>query len=291
MLSLALGGFSCDKKTVAPAPDPGPSVPFETPRPVGAPPPASTDAGTAAAPTPAEGTRFGELAEKLPSPCGKAESLKRTIEADPGCKSAPFARRFVEKLVRLDAGDDEINHLYRERFGERANPTFTLRETAFSGTPNAPVQVVEFFDYACPHCREAMPILERLVTDYPKDVVVYYKMYPLRKETTDAARAAVAAQKQGKFKEMSQKLFENANRLSREDVIGYAKELGLDVARFEKDLNDPATSARIEADKEEGRKAGLEGTPLIFVNGRKYHNGFAFDPPSDWVEEELALNR
>ncbi len=293
VLSLALGGFSCDKKSVPRAPDPGPAVPFEAP-PGSKPPAASAGAdggGTAAAPAPASGSKFDELAEKLPSPCGKPESLKRTLEADPGCKSGPYAKKFVVTLQAMDAPDDELADLYRKRFTNRENPSFVTRESPFIGTPGAPVTIVIFYDYGCPHCKEAEPLLEKVVADNPKDVIVYFKMYPLRKETMDAARGALAAMRQGKFREMHQALFANQSRLSRDDVVAHAKELGLDMAKFEKDLSDPALTARIEAERDEGRKAGLEGTPMIFENGRRYHNIFSADPISDWVEEDLALNR
>jgi predicted DsbA family dithiol-disulfide isomerase len=291
VLSLALGGFSCDKKSVARPPDPGPSVPFdETPGAAASPAPA-----TAAAPPPDVGTpavpsaKLEALAEKLPSPCGKPESLRRTLEADPGCRSAPFARRFVEKLIRLDVPDDELAELYRNRFGPRDNPQFTLRETPFAGSPNAPVTIVEFYDYACPHCREAAPILEKVVADHPRDVALYFKQYPLHKESMDASRAALAAHRQGKFKEMHRRLFAKGGRLSREELVAAARELGLDVARFEKDLLDPALTARIQADQEEARRAKLQGTPTIYLNGRVFMDNLSAEAISDWVEEELAL--
>lgn len=293
VLSLALGGASCDKKSVAkPAPDPGPAVPFEAPAKKDA---VKAEQAPAAEPTggkPAtggEGDRFAKLAEKLPSPCGKAESLKRTLEAnDPACKSAPFARRFVVDMLKLDAPDDEITDLYRNRFGAREELGFTFRETPFSGTPNAPVTIVEFYDYACPHCREAAPVLEKFVAERGKDVVLYYKQYPLHKESMDLARGAIAAQKQGKFHALHTKLF---GATTRDDVFRMAKEAGLDMQKFTADFNDPSTTAKINADKEEGQKARLQGTPTIYMNNRMYMDGLTPERLGDWVDEELALNR
>jgi predicted DsbA family dithiol-disulfide isomerase len=294
VLSLALGGASCDKKSVAtPAPDPGPAVPFETPpkkeikaEPA---PAAATPTAAKAAETAGGGERFAKLAEKLPSPCGKAESLKRTLEvSDPACKSAPFARRFVEHFVKLDAPDDEITDLYRNRFGAREELSFDLRETPFAGAPNAPVTIVEFYDYACPHCKEAAPVLEKFVAEHGKDVALYYKQYPLHKESVDMARGAIAAHKQGKFKDVHLKLF---NASTRDDVFKIAKEAGLDMNKFQADFNDPATQAKINADKADGQKARLQGTPTIYMNNRMYIDGVSPDRLSDWVEEELAVNR
>ena len=290
VLSLALGGASCDKKSAATPTDPGPAVPFEG----GAKPDTTKAPAAAAKPQPApapsgeDAARFAALAEKLPSPCGKSESLKRTLEADPGCKSGPYAKRFVEHVLGLHVGDSEIEELYRNRFGPRQEKSFNLRETPFTGAPNAPVKIVEFYDYQCPHCREAAPLLEQVVAAHPRDVTLYYKQYPIRKESMDMARGALAAHRQGKFKAVHTKLFDAQNR---EDVLKIAADAGLDMAAFKKDLDDPALTAKINADKEEEKKAGLEGTPTIYVGDRMFMDSFSVERFSDWIEEELALNQ
>ena len=303
VLSLALGGASCGNKSAAKPNDPGPNVPFQEP-PGGAPktntpatttpPPAAPKPAPAATPK-AEGApptgHVAELLEKLPSPCGKAMSLKKTLDSDPGCKQGPFAKRFVERLASFELTDDQIGEIYRKRYGAHENYTFDLRDTPFIGSPNAPVVLVEFYDYGCPHCRDALPILEQEVEQHPKDVVLYFKLYPLRKETMDAAKASVAAYRQGKFKEMHQRLFAHQGSQSREDIFGYAKEVGLDMVKFEKDLNDPATEAKVMANKDEGTKAHLEGTPTLYLNGHQFVDMLTLDSLNDWIEEEVAVNR
>ena len=300
VLSLALGGASCGKKSAANPNDPGPNVPFQEP-PGG--PAKTTPAPKPAAPAPATPTpssssssaepsgHVADLLEKLPSPCGKAMSLKKTLDSDPGCKQGPFAKRFVERLARLELTDDQIGEIYRKRYGAHESYTFDVRDTPFVGSPNAPVVLVEFYDYACPHCRDAAPILEQEVEQHPKDVVLYFKHYPLHKESMDAAKASVAAYRQGKFKEMHQALFAHQGSQSREEVFGYAKELGLDMAKFEKDFNDAATEAKVNANKDEGSKAHLEGTPTLYLNGHQFVDMLTLDSLNDWIEEEVAVNR
>ena len=218
-------------------------------------------------------------------------SLKKTLDSDPGCKQGPFAKRFVERLAGVELTDEQITDIYGRRYGEHETYTFSLRDTPFAGSPNAPVVFVEFFDYACPHCRDAAPVLEEMVSQHPKDVVVYFKNYPLHKESMEPAKAAIAASRQGKFKEMHKALFAHFGSVSHEDVFGYAKELGLDMTKFDKDYSDPSTEAKIKADKDEGSKAKLEGTPTIYINGRKYADIMAPDSLADWIEEEMAVNR
>ncbi len=292
VLSLALGGASCDKKSVANPSEPGPSVPFESPGGAPAQPAKAAPASApAAAAAPDKDARLNALLEKLPSPCGKAMSLKKTLEDDPGCAKGPFAKKFVARLVALEIRDDELRQVYLNRYGAHETYSFNLRDTPFIGSPNAPVVLVEFYDYACPHCREAAPVLEETVSAHPKDVVLYLKHYPLHKESMDAAKAAIAAFRQGKFEAMHKKLFANQGAQSREEVFGYAKEIGLDMAKFEKDFNDPATEARVKADKDEGSKTGLAGTPTVFIDGRMFLDSIAPDSLTDWIDEELAANR
>src|SRR5262249_40362801 len=162
------------------------------------------------------------------------------------------AKRYVERMVASqELTDEQIGDFYHKRYAGGDAATFNLRDAPFVGTPNAPVDLVEFFDYGCPHCRAAAPIFEEVVTQHPNDVVMQWKRFPLRKETVDAAKGALAAAKQGKFAAMHKTLFAHQGSLSREEVFGYAKDIGLDMQKFEKDFNDPATEARVTADKDE----------------------------------------
>src|SRR5690606_35768437 len=101
-----------------------------------------------------------------------------------------------------------------------------------------------------------------------------FKHYPLSSahpHALPAARAAIAAGNQGKFWEMHDLLFEHQRQLEDEDIEGYARQLDLDMDRFRADLVAAATQRRIEQDKAEGQRVGVEGTPTFFVNGRAFH--------------------
>jgi protein-disulfide isomerase len=306
VLSLALVGASCDKQSAAhPPTGEGPNVPFETP---------STKAGggasgaqaapTPAAPAPKPGdkpapgpaapiSRFDTLAEKLPSPCGKAESLKKTLEGDPSCKRGSFARSYLERLIKIDLSDDEIKEFYGQRYAQKHHYDFDLKDTPSLGSPTAPVVLVEFFDYGCPHCRDKRPVLEKLAAARPNDVVIYYKHFPLKgpghENSLIAAHAAVAAFRQGKFLQMHEKLFANQGNQSKDELFRYAKELGLDMDRFAKDFDDQGTAAKVEADKAEGERADLQGTPTIYFNGRPYTDPISVEDLSDWIDEEMTV--
>jgi protein-disulfide isomerase len=294
LAALPLVGASCGQKK-APPTDPGPNIPFEatpaakepTPTPTAAAPPEALPVGTA------DPKRVEALAAKLGSPCGKAHSLAKSLETDKACKRSPFAKKYVELLVSLGATDDEVTQLYGERYAQPKAYDLELRESPFLGKPNSPVQISMFFDYNCPHCREKEPLVEELVRRYPDGVVVFWKNFPLQnnKDSPAAAAAALAAQRQGKFAEMHHKLFENQGVHDKASLQRYAKEIGLDEKKFNADVADPKLAARVEADRQEGLKADIKGTPTLYVNGRMYTDPIVLELLTSWVDEELAVNR
>ncbi len=238
-----------------------------------------------------EKKRIAAVMDKLPSPCGKAHSLRKSFDEDTECKRAPFAARYVAVLVAEDVDDGEIREWYDKRYRDDKRAKFDLAATPYSGPADAKVKIVEFFDYNCPHCRSLHPVMDMLVDEYPSDVVVYYKMFPLshNERSEPAARAALAAARQGKFKEMHAMLFENQGKHSDAQLEMYAKAIGLDMARFKKDFADKALVAQVANDREEGIEAGLQGTPALYFNGKEFTDPIPFI--KDWVDEILAVNR
>jgi protein-disulfide isomerase len=113
-------------------------------------------------------------------------------------------------------------------------------------------------------------VLER----YPKDVRVVFKNFPLRNHrfARKAAIAALAANRQGKFWEFHDLLFENYNRLNEKKIQEIAQQLNLDMERFVEDRKDPQIIAMINRDMADGNRAGVRGTPTVFINGRLLRN-------------------
>jgi protein-disulfide isomerase len=175
--------------------------------------------------------------------------------------------------------------------------TLSVDDSPGIGPPDAPVTIVEWADFECPFCRLVYPLLEDLVKRFDGQVRLVYKFYPLGSHPHGeiAARAAVAAMNQGKFWEMHHTLFDNQERLEQADLERYAKELRLDVVKFRKDLTSDETSARIEKDKQQAEGVGLEGTPMIFINGREVdltHLATPSNPAEDledWVKLDIEL--
>ncbi len=110
-----------------------------------------------------------------------------------------------------------------------------------------------------------------MLKQYPKEVKLVYKEFPLRSHrfSQSASLAAIAAGKQGKYWQMHDKIFENYSSLSEEKLKRFAQELSLNMPQFEKDRNDFSAKQRIQLDMQSGAAAGVHGTPTIFVNGRR----------------------
>jgi len=115
-----------------------------------------------------------------------------------------------------------------------------------------------------------------VLKEYPTDVNFVYKNFPLpatmHPNAMNAAKAAVAASKQGKFWEMHDIMFQNARELGVDKLKDYAGKIGLDVTRWEKDFNSPDVDQQVQKEMAEGRGADVTGTPTFFVNGKRVMN-------------------
>ena len=138
------------------------------------------------------------------------------------------------------------------------------------GPSSAPVTIVEFSDFECPYCVKAEPTVKALLAKYPDKIKLVYRDFPLpmHSHAPKAAEAAHCAGDQGKYWEMHEKLFANSQKLAVADLKGYAKDLKLDTAKFDKCLDSGEKGAVVEKNKKAGEEAGVSGTPAFFINGR-----------------------
>ena len=141
----------------------------------------------------------------------------------------------------------------------------------FKGPEKAPVVLALFSDFQCPYCARVTPLLDQVLKEYPTEVKVVFKNFPLQSHqlAIPAAMAAMAAHRQGKFWEMHDKIFANSSSLGPEKFSEFAKAIGLNMEQFAKDSSDPVLQMQVKADLDNGVKADVRGTPTIFVNGRR----------------------
>ncbi|HEY0368960.1 MAG TPA: thioredoxin domain-containing protein [Chthoniobacterales bacterium] len=146
-------------------------------------------------------------------------------------------------------------------------------EVHVRGPQKAPVTLEEFGDFQCPPCGTLSSVLPRIEHDFGDQLRVIFRNFPLavHSHAAEAARAAEAAGMQGKFWEMHDTLFHNQNVWSKEaDVkptfLNYAREIGLDATRFERDYDGEEPRTRVTADQARGTSLGVTSTPTLFIN-------------------------
>jgi protein-disulfide isomerase len=151
---------------------------------------------------------------------------------------------------------------------ENADAIFRSPLAHVAGNPNGDVTVVEFFDYNCGFCRRALPDVVKLIDNDDKVRVVFKELPIFGEESESAAKAALAAAKQGKYFEMHQKLFTEPGKADKDKALKIAQELGLDVPQLEKDMEDPSIQQALDEAKQLAQKLGLQGTPLYLIGDR-----------------------
>jgi len=159
------------------------------------------------------------------------------------------------------------------------------------GLPNAPITLVEFGDFECPHCGAAYPVIKEIQKAFKKQLRFVFRPFPLSNvhpHALQAAAAAEAADRQHRFWPMHDMLFENQDRLDRRSLVAYAKALELDLEQFNKDIDDPRIAGKIEASFESGVRSGVNGTPSFYINGSKYNGGNDYDSLERGLQQVLA---
>ena len=149
------------------------------------------------------------------------------------------------------------------------------------GPERAEFELVMYGDFQCPYCAAAYPIVRRIRDQMAGRLLFAFRHFPLREIHPDAERAAEAAEAaaaQGAFWQMHDRMYESGGALSREDLLGYASELGLDTDRVAAELDSEVNRPRVQRDLDSGIASGVTGTPGFFVAGRLY--GGSFDAQS-----------
>jgi protein-disulfide isomerase len=215
--------------------------------------------------------------------CGCSMKMAQCRVEDPGCSySAGLAAAVVEAVKEGKSEKEAIEIAKASRWGHVQEQTEKLLEDPVTipvdgspvmGPANAKMVIVEFSDFQCPYCILAVPEINAVLKAYPSQVKLIFKQFPLEIHSHAflAATAALAANKQGKFWPMHDALFAHHNQLTRDTMLKLAQELNLDVPRFEKDLDSKEIQEAVAKDVRDGDKAGVEGTPTLFLNGQRYN--------------------
>jgi protein-disulfide isomerase len=195
-----------------------------------------------------------------------------------------------------DGFDSErLGDLVRARFSRDAVVRINIDGAPIRGNVSAPVTLVEFSDYECPHCAAVAPVLRDIEREFGERLRVVHMHFPLSGHihAMPASRAAVAAGRQGKFWEYHDLLFANQSALETANLEQYAQRLGLDLARFRADAAGNESEARVAADRREGERLQIDGTPAVYINGRRWPTALQLDRSQlrEWINDELELTQ
>jgi protein-disulfide isomerase len=216
-----------------------------------------------------QGTDLSEIQKGQKDILAKLESLEKSVQQ---VRAAPAAAPARPQL--------DPNKVYN----------IPIANASIKGPKDAKVTIVEFSDFQCPFCAQSTGLVDQVLKAYPKDVNFVYKQFPLttiHPHAMGAAKAAIAAGKQGKFWEMHDVMFQNMRELGPDKLKEYAGKIGLDVARFEKDFNAPETQQQVEKEMAEARAADVSGTPTFFVDGKRVMNR-SFEGFKQMIDEALS---
>jgi len=158
------------------------------------------------------------------------------------------------------------------------------------GAGDAPVTVLEYGDYECPFCRGAARDLHRMLDLYPGSIRFVFRNFPipqLHPHAEQAAEAAEAAAAQGRFWEMYELLLRPSSGLDLDSLLGYARDLGLELDRFGKEVTGGAYAAKIEQDVQEGFRNGVNATPKFYVDGRRIDGKFPLEGLEDAIRASI----
>ena len=164
-------------------------------------------------------------------------------------------------------------------------------EDHIQGDPKAPVLLVEYGDYECPHCGHAQPIIKQVQKHFGKRLGFVFRNFPLREihfNAEDAAEAAEYAATKGKFWEMHDGIFENQKMLGVPMLLELAEKLGLSADYLNGALSAGEFTGRVEQDFLGGVRSGVNGTPTFFINGHRHDGSFEFEELVAAIEARVS---
>jgi protein-disulfide isomerase len=162
------------------------------------------------------------------------------------------------------------------------------------GKMDAPVVLVEYGDFQCPHCGAAHPMIKEIEKKFNNQMAFVFRHFPLSEVHPDAQSAAVAteaAANQGKFWQMHDLIFENQANLSPSALLMMAETLKLNLKIFQKDIGDQKLFEKVEANFESGIISGVNGTPSFYINGLKYEGPYEFQSLARSIDHAISGNK
>lgn len=239
--------------------------------------------------TPREKSEWSGYVSEFLAPCADTPvPIAQCVRENRACSKCLPAAKYILKGVRDGQSREQIETSFKNRFDAKRVRDVPIDGSPSKGPESAPVVVVEFADFECPFCASIAPVFEKAWEERKEKVRFVFKFMPLpgHPHGEISARAGIAAGLQGKFWEMNKKMFGNRDHLEESDLQSYAKDLGLDLAKFRADMNSQAATDRLAQDRKLADSLGVKGTPTVYVNGREFD---VRQDLGDWINLELQF--
>lgn len=236
---------------------------------------------------------FFSIINSEPSACGKAHSMATSINEDKSCRDSLQIAKFIAVSLANGTGETQLkgvagylaDNLKPKEIDNTGRPVF--------GNANAPVTVTVFADFQCPHCAQEAPKVRKAVQGFNGKAKLVYRHFPLPNHdlARKAAIASEAALEQGKFWAYHDLVFAKQAELSEDKLVTYAKQIGLDMDKFNAHYKALKGETMVEKDKALGVKLEITGTPAVFVNGRLFSPALFGGSVEGWIDDALRRSQ
>jgi protein-disulfide isomerase len=191
-------------------------------------------------------------------------------------------QQVLAQLQKMEEGNKPLAPEKQEKIAADDAPSF--------GPKDAKVTIVEFSDFQCPYCVKAAEATKQIKAKYSDKVRFVFRQFPLsfHQNAHAAAQASLAAHAQGKFWQYHDTLFENQSALTDADLEKHAQKVGLNMALFKKAMQSKTFKAPVDADMALGGEVAVNGTPSMFINGKRVSNPTSFEAISQLIDKELG---
>jgi protein-disulfide isomerase len=156
------------------------------------------------------------------------------------------------------------------------------------GPADAPVTIVVYQDLMCTYCGQVLATIDQIWDEYPGKLRLVVKQFPVHKQAVLAAEASLAAEAQGKFWPLHDLMIANQENLTRDDLVGYAKQAGLDATAFANALDQHTFRAPLDTEVANGKEIGITATPEFLINGKDFTGARPVEEFRTRIEEALA---